>query len=687
MEPGPKHTDIRPSSQDTDGTTIAASTSKDDNIIEPSTTKQSSRVGGSHESSPASPTWPLTKVRVRHAKEKAKRKAKKALRIDDTPEQIKANEDGLFDELENNPAFNPQTAFPDARPDSIQSAVRKTAVSLKHAGRSVVHPKTAVQRHAARKLATPDQPYLSVQEDRLLLEAQDRLVECEESSLSGNEDEAREWEDVIEDMEAKRESMRVAWTTSRFVHRVRVVPNPQEHIDYPHPSDFRIYDEEGNYVRTDWSKWWGSYVLFATQDATTRNMDVADEMPFNRDIFLEHFERALMASAPWQAYFLDLRKIWRWEEPYRTGRWFAIFIFLWLVDYVITFCLCYVIVIVLLNRYRPKSVESLRESHNRAMDQGASAYKISELISKHGRGKWLTPLIQSIGPRAQVQLSDLADFLEMLQNFYDWKFAEKTWSSLFVWAAATALGALTPTGYTMRMVQLVLILWFFTGRPVASYRPMYRHLVSPMAYVWWDIPTHAQWSFRYLRKKAQEVRHMALPDESNSLFKSTPADPDDDDDDDDDALSLLSYHTTPTVPRPVIPSLNFLAFRCHHHGVPGRLAVFAHGIRFTRLFPQREIWRRQFTELVEMRKVSTSSLSLARTKAGTSKQAGGTCGDGGFKMFREKQLEFLWRDGTVTVVERVRNRDEAFNSIVGFSGLQWQVLQPVAGTNERDAER
>ena len=129
----------------------------------------------------------------------------------------------------------------------------------------------------------------------------------------------------------------------------------------------------------------------------------------------------MMASAPWQSYFLTLRKIWRWEDPYTTGKWLAVFLFVWLIDYVITFCvspiapinwerlpntkqLCYVVFIVVWNRHSSRSVNALRESHERALDQGATAFKISELIHRHGAGRWIDPVIDEVGPRAQVQV-------------------------------------------------------------------------------------------------------------------------------------------------------------------------------------------------------------------------------------------------------------------------------------------
>lgn len=371
-----------------------------------------------------------------------------------------------------------------------------------------------------------------------------------------------------------------------------------------------------------------------------------------------------MASQSWQSYFFKLRNIYRWENPRKTGKWFLIFTVLWIADYVVTFILCYSVYIVLANRYSRRSVRSLRESHERTMDQGATAFKISELIHRHGSGQWLDPLIDELGPRTQVQLNDLADYLERLQNFYDWKFPEKTWASLFCIASAIALGVLTPTGYSMRVLTFVAIWWFFMGRPVASNYPRFRHTVSPISYVFWDLPTHAQWSFRYLSNKAQEMRKRTMDRAVPGVDGEEEADTEDDED---------NYADAPSSPASDASSTNdemyFLTFRCRSHGMPGRLAISPTGISFLRLFPAKELWSRHFHEISEMRKVTGSAI-----------------GRGVGKILEGKALEFTYVDGAVDQIDAVRKRDEAFNSIIGFSGLGWQMLDPLEGRNEEEVE-
>lgn len=45
------------------------------------------------------------------------------------------------------------------------------------------------------------------------------------------------------------------------------------------------------------------------------------------------------------------------------------------------------------------------------------AYRLGELINKHGREDWLGPLIDEAGPMVQLQLGDLANLLEVFSKY------------------------------------------------------------------------------------------------------------------------------------------------------------------------------------------------------------------------------------------------------------------------------
>jgi len=64
-------------------------------------------------------------------------------------------------------------------------------------------------------------------------------------------------------------------------------------------------------------------------------------------------------------------------------------------------------------------------------------------------------------------------------------------------------------------------------------------------------------------------------------------------------------------------------------------------------------------ELAEMQKIGRSTIGRSKIKS--------TMG--------MDQLEIVDVRGETVRLERVKGRDEAFNSIIGWSGIQWQSLQ------------
>lgn len=78
--------------------------------------------------------------------------------------------------------------------------------------------------------------------------------------------------------------------------------------------------------------------------------------------------------------------------------------------------------------------------------------------------------------------------------------------------------------------------------------------------------------------------------------------------------------------------VDFVRFRCRWHGVVGQSAVFADGIQIIRSFPKKEMWRRSFSEPVEMRKITSPNLE------------------------KEKCLELKFADGNVDQVEVMKRR-------------------------------
>ena len=123
-----------------------------------------------------------------------------------------------------------------------------------------------------------------------------------------------------------------------------------------------------------------------------------------------------------------------------------------------------------------------------------------------------------------------------------------------------------------------------------------------------------------------------------------------DDDSDDGSASWYSVDSSSSI----LDSSDIISFRARSEHHIGRFIVFANGIRFVRSLNKRELWRRSFLDLAEMRKLEASTTSRVTLKS-------------------LEELELTFTDGTSVVLNAMKDRDEAFNTIIGFSALQWQV--------------
>lgn len=189
----------------------------------------------------------------------------------------------------------------------------------------------------------------------------------------------------------------------------------------------------------------------------------------------------------------------------------------------------------------------------------------------------------------------------------------------------------------------------------------------------WDIPTNAEWSFAYLRRQAQITRERIIEkkvEKDNFRELAEPAadeycgnltmlpkitvrgkNLEDEKNTDDDNESWYSVCSTTSV----VEASDIRSFRCQSQEVVGQLVVSLEGIRFVRSLPKKELWRRKYLELAEMRKVEASTIS-------------------GLTSLSRNQLEIIYADGSKLRLG-IQERDEAFNAILAYSGMKWQSLQ------------
>lgn len=633
------------------------------------------------------PVSPTRMDILRSLKFKTKEKTKELLSVNDAKfvdSSLHGRED-IMNSIMGDPAFNPG-AVESQRKRSKREGAKAALGSVGSLATSLASPKDAVKnkvtRTTAGKLSKAERPYLSHDANVDFLQAHNNLSRAQ-SLLSlrhaTSDDDQDEffggYRDRIEELEAHRESLRVGYTTSRHVKRVRVIP--KRHLDFPKREAFCKASANGGAPRKyDWLKWIGYVIVWYTQDFSAQYIDDFDELPFDVDSIRLHLERIVIASAPWQAWAMDVRSVYRWEQPCTTAKWFAIYVALWYTDHIVGFFYAYILYMVIKHRFFPKSIDSLRASMHRAHDRNQSAHRFGELIDKHGNENWLEPLMKDMGPYIQLQLGDIANMLEVFANFYHWLSPQKTAATLWFFASCLAVSLCCDMAFCVKVTGFIAGGSFFLCWPIASHHPKYRYLVSPFKWVLWDIPTDAEWSFLYLRRRAQISREHLIQgkvDKVHSLEDANPRigvyadqtigvpkvslDLDDTDNEanetDAEVEDEESWHSADSSSS-VLDETDILSFRARSGRTTGRLVIYTNGIRFVRSFKKKEIWRRSFLEIAEMRKIEGSAVSRVI-------------------MMALEQLELTFIDGSSVLLGAMKDRDEAVNTIIGFSALQWQV--------------
>lgn len=623
--------------------------------------------------------------KLRSLKNRAKVKARDVLHHD---VDATSDDGDVKESIRQDPAFNPDILLERQEKEEADSPNMLLGV-VKSVGSTVAHPKKAIKskvtRTTAGKLSDVNRPFLSRDADIEFLQAHEELEKTDSARTSRHVSSDNDSidsgyghrKDRIERMKAHRESLKIAWTTSRHVFRVRVTPKRQ--WPYPGRSAYMEKDEKGKQTKFDWLSWIGQSVVWYTQDFSAQYIEPSNSLPFDADTLRHHAERIAVASAPWQSWLMNVRSVYRWEEPHVTGKWFALFLFLWYTNHVVNFLYAYIIYAVLRNRYYPTSVKSLEAAQRRAQDNNGKASKIGELIDKHGNEDWLEPLAKELGPYVQLQLNDIANLLEVLHHFYGWAAPRTTGATLVFFFACLLISFFADMAFCMKIFWFVSGGTFFLCWPVASLYPRYRMLVSPIKWVFWGVPTNAEWSFMYLRREAQGKREELIKrkvereftnkDGSVKLetyagrFTPVPIITGEDQDhhplpleEDDLSSDGESYHTVDSATS-VCDGETLLTFRCTFKRYPGRFGISSSSISFTSWLKQGESWTRSFLSLVEMRKHDGSNFKRVPVSRSTD------------------VLELTFTDGTSVLLKSMKERDECFNAIIGFSGMQFQHLQ------------
>ena len=436
------------------------------------------------------------------------------------------------DELFEDAAFDPQRVLePEQAPKA--SFRHRLSIGAKSVVGAVKNPKAASRnnytRHAAAKIANHPHDLGTAYDDELL-DAHDALSRATEqpdvssqANIVGDASatKVQEIDDAqsrLQRAEQQREDLKSGWILGRHVLRAKVV---RPMVSKPDRAQFLVEsDQPGRPPHLQWPRYLGHLVLWYTNPYTAHRIDDFEEPPFDLRELALTVERIAAISTPWQSYFTKVRDVYRWEDPRRTTQIMLGYWVLWYFQQIASFGIGFIIYITIRNKLYPSAVEAVRDRVQRSRDQSQKVRAWGELIQKHGQNDWIEPMLDEMGPLLQMQMGDLTLFLERLQNFYRWERPQQTWLTLALFLCGLLFSLLASMEIFIRVVGFGAGCYFFYSFPIATNYPKYRHIVSPLCWMFWGIPDTAELAISQLQEKTierDETRLASLQNEGQAV--------------------------------------------------------------------------------------------------------------------------------------------------------------------------
>ncbi|KIW70013.1 hypothetical protein PV04_02324 [Phialophora macrospora] len=448
-----------------------------------------------------------------------------------------------------------------------------------------------------------------------------------ENAASKPEEEA-EYKIFVQ-MKQLRQDFFVRWTIDRHVRilgRINATPTPPTR-----PPLFTKTSTEDKQVT------WKAYIPKLLEYELERNaqiyIDPDFEMPMpDRKLLASSVERIIVDSTSLQTIIMKLRNISHWDDPYESFGYMSLYFFLLFYSYITRAFILYVLLKVLYRRWHPPTLEKMRETAVHAENQDATVQNLGDLITQYGTRGWIDHTIEQVGPAAFELMERFADVLEMTQNFSEWRNPRYTGITLGFLFTGFIVITLVPTWLLVQMSFLGGGVIFFILTPIAVRYPRYRLLTSPITWLFWKSPTHAEWAVSRLQAEARQ--YLASDKNLQTVDK--------------DAQMIGTYTCKDS------------------NGIRGKLLVLVTAVSFSPNHPQHHLpltsssraenneedggWNLLFSDIKSIHKI-TEQNSHGGEEAG---------------------LQFVPYEGEKRTFLHVARRDEVFSQIVGFSGLQWK---------------
>ncbi|KAK3709339.1 hypothetical protein LTR37_010900 [Vermiconidia calcicola] len=191
---------------------------------------------------------------------------------------------------------------------------------------------------------------------------------------------------------------------------------------------------------------------------------------------------------------------------------------------------------------------------------------------------------------------------------------------------------------------------FFAVIPISHRWPQYRLLVNPLTWLFWKVPTHGQWAIARLQAEAKE-QLLQIPHESatDPTGKQMPfIGPVRDSQNGQTGSGRLE--PAPERDGSRRPEIGIGRYHGIHAKRHGTLCLGLDGVFFEAHLTGSRKWSLRYSDLKSLRKLA----SLSSTAA-------------------DEDILFLDKEDRETRISALKQGDEVFTQIIGYSAIQWQI--------------
>ncbi|KAL8682480.1 MAG: hypothetical protein Q9186_001427 [Xanthomendoza sp. 1 TL-2023] len=542
----------------------------------------------------------------------------------------------------------------------------------------VKHPVSTVQStlhgaSGAKFAETMDNQVIAHGAEVRLVRAYDEVVNAT------SEEDKTNAADHLEELKKTRQDSYVRWTLDRHVLMVRRVP-PRT-TAWPKFQDFKPQTKDSR-AHTQWADYGHHLLRYCLEHYGDQYIDQNPNLPNPSEEALNTtVERLIMTSTPYQMLLMRIRSIYRWDDPIVTAQYLTAYIFCWVMNYISGAAILSLIYVVVKRGFYPPTLEDVRKEIKRSEDVEMTAMNLTQLIEQHGSHGWTDALRQDLGPWLLLQIEDLGNVLEIWRksvhnsfthcyplvlqslfqhhqivydgdraliyeaapfSFYEWREPTRTKITLvlltFLWLAITFI----PLHILIKVAQFNFGVLFFGLFPLATRYPQYRLLASPMKWLFWRVPTDAEWAIARLQLEASH-RTAAM---QKAGLESNDDHHIEEEKEDDCSKEVEERDPTGTEggEKKDIYIANLGKYHCTSRSHHGDLCINSIGVKYVSAIRKNLLWELRFDETRLIQKVGA--------------------GEG---------LLFVHSEGEEFRVSGLKMRNEVFTQILGYSGLKWQV--------------